>query len=211
MVAEFTRWRIGQMAYIGKSGTYVRYPGRCDRVPLFRKHQIPPTNAVSRVKQIVFILLLFVVLVMNLVDFSQDLVRGASMWHLIEEASVIALTVFAMTYLGLHLRRRSLEFKSLRQEIAQSHARLALANARMKEARHQYSQVIRSQFEDWRLTPSEQEVALLLLKGLSLREIAEVRESRGKTVRQHASAVYKKSGLNGRHGFAAWFFEDFLG
>jgi len=54
-------------------------------------------------------------------------------------------------------------------------------------------------------------VALLLLKGLSFEEIASVRDTKEKTVRQQASSIYRKSGLNGRHEFAAWFFEDFLG
>ena len=51
---------------------------------------------------------------------------------------------------------------------------------------------------------------MLLLKGLSFREIAAVRQTREKTVRQQASAIYGKSGLEGRHEFAAWFLEDFL-
>ena len=50
-----------------------------------------------------------------------------------------------------------------------------------------------------------------LLKGLSFDEIATVRDTKEKTVRQQATAIYRKSGLNGRHEFAAWFFEDFLG
>ncbi|MGB0849457.1 MAG: helix-turn-helix transcriptional regulator, partial [Thiolinea sp.] len=65
-------------------------------------------------------------------------------------------------------------------------------------------------FVDWVLTPSETEVAMLLLKGLSFEEIAGVRDTKEKTVRQQATAIYRKSGLNGRHEFAAWFFEDFL-
>jgi DNA-binding NarL/FixJ family response regulator len=53
-------------------------------------------------------------------------------------------------------------------------------------------------------------VAILLLKGLSFKEIAGVRETREKTVRQQASSIYKKAGVSGRHAFAAWFIEDFL-
>ncbi len=50
----------------------------------------------------------------------------------------------------------------------------------------------------------------LLLKGLSLREISIIRETQEKTVRQQASSIYKKSGVNGRHAFSAWFIEDIL-
>ena len=69
---------------------------------------------------------------------------------------------------------------------------------------------MQSQFDAWRLTPSEKDVALLLVKGLSLEEIARVRESGAKTVRQHAANVYAKAKLEGRHQLAAYFFEDLL-
>ncbi len=46
--------------------------------------------------------------------------------------------------------------------------------------------------------------------GVMLKEIAAVRDTREKTVRQQASAIYDKSGLEGRHALAAWFLEDFI-
>jgi len=51
---------------------------------------------------------------------------------------------------------------------------------------------------------------MLLLKGLSIKEIAALRETHEKTVRQQASAIYRKAGVAGRHAFAAWFIEDLL-
>jgi DNA-binding CsgD family transcriptional regulator len=53
-------------------------------------------------------------------------------------------------------------------------------------------------------------VGRLLLKGLSLKEIAAIRNTLEKTVRQQASSIYKKAELNGRHAFSAWFIEDIL-
>ena len=69
---------------------------------------------------------------------------------------------------------------------------------------------ISSQFDRWNLTVSESEVAYLLIKGLSLEEIAGVRDSKPKTVRQHATNIYAKAGLRGRHELAAYFLEDLL-
>jgi DNA-binding CsgD family transcriptional regulator len=51
---------------------------------------------------------------------------------------------------------------------------------------------------------------MLMLKGLSLQEIAALRSTREKTVRQHASNVYHKAGIEGRHALAAWFLEDLI-
>lgn len=69
---------------------------------------------------------------------------------------------------------------------------------------------IEAQFERWGLTPAEKEVALLLLKGLGHKEAAVVLDRSERTVRQHAIAVYRKSGLAGRAELAAFFLEDLL-
>lgn len=69
---------------------------------------------------------------------------------------------------------------------------------------------MRSQFERWNLSDAECEVALLLIKGLSLKEIAMLRETREPTVRAQARSVYAKAGLAGRAGLSAFFLEDLL-
>jgi len=69
---------------------------------------------------------------------------------------------------------------------------------------------ISGQFDDWSLTPTEKEVALLLLKGLGHKQIAELTARSERTVRQHAVVVYRKSGCAGRAEFAAYFLEDLL-
>jgi DNA-binding CsgD family transcriptional regulator len=71
-------------------------------------------------------------------------------------------------------------------------------------------EAIDRQFERWGLTPAEREVALLQLKGLRHKAIAELRHTSERTVRQQALAVYRKSGLNGRSDLAAFFLEDLL-
>jgi DNA-binding NarL/FixJ family response regulator len=58
------------------------------------------------------------------------------------------------------------------------------------------------------LTRSETDIAFLILKGLSHKEIARVRASAEATVRQQARSIYEKSGLTGRAELAAFFLED---
>ena len=69
---------------------------------------------------------------------------------------------------------------------------------------------IDERFSAWNLTPAEREVALLLLKGRSHKQIAFTTGRSERTVRQHAVAVYQKSRLNGRAELAAFFLEDVL-
>ena len=72
------------------------------------------------------------------------------------------------------------------------------------------SRAIASQFAAWGLTEAEADVAGLILKGLSHKEIATLRLGSEATVRQHATAVYRKSGLPGRAQLTAFFLEDLL-
>lgn len=69
---------------------------------------------------------------------------------------------------------------------------------------------IQRQFEDWGLTSAESEVGLLILKGLSYKEIATVRDVNEKTVRQQAHTLFRKAHLNGRAALSAFFLEDLL-
>ena len=69
-------------------------------------------------------------------------------------------------------------------------------------------QAIDAQFSHWGLTDAEREVALLLLKGLSLKEISTVRSTSERTVRTQARALYGKAGLEGRAALSAFFLED---
>ncbi len=66
------------------------------------------------------------------------------------------------------------------------------------------------QMRRWKLTRSESEVALLLIKGYSHQQIAGLLGKSERTVRQHGGSVYKKSSLSGRAELAAFFLEDLL-
>ena len=70
--------------------------------------------------------------------------------------------------------------------------------------------VIENQFGRWGLTNAESEVGILLLKGLSHKEIANVRETTERTAREQARAIFRKSGLSDRSALSAFFLEDLL-
>ncbi len=108
------------------------------------------------------------------------------------------------------LRKQQIEIDELKQTIKQNDKNKKQPEQYVLDARKKLADVISQQFSDWGLSPSEKEVGWLLLKGLSLQEIANLRETKEKTVRQQASSIYKKAGINGRHTFSAWFIEDIL-
>ena len=152
-----------------------------------------------------------VIMTLNTLDVITDITLGVPRWHIIEEGVIVLISAIGFVYLLWEMRRRSGEMKVLAHNLRNADQQLQDITEGMQRARSRFSETIHQQFLAWGLTLSEQQVAMLLLKGLSFREIAVVRETREKTVRQQASSIYAKSGLDGRHAFAAWFLEDFLG
>jgi len=69
---------------------------------------------------------------------------------------------------------------------------------------------IHKQFGIWHLTKAEAEIGLFILKGLSHKEIAQVRQTSERTIREQARALYRKSDLSGRAELSAFFLEDLL-
>ena len=69
---------------------------------------------------------------------------------------------------------------------------------------------IENQFAHWQLTPAETEVGFLLLKDFSLKEIADMRNTKLKTVQQQSQSIYQKTSLASRSELAAFFLEDLL-
>ena len=71
-------------------------------------------------------------------------------------------------------------------------------------------EAIDRQFLTWKLTEAERDVGLLILKGLSLKEIAALRVTSERTIRAQARSIYAKAGLSGRAALSAFFLEDLL-
>ena len=153
---------------------------------------------------------LLVIMILNLLDVITDTQLQVPLWHIIEESVIVLISGLLAVYLILEMRRRTKRLSALSQVLHDTENKLENMTEQFKQARHKYSEAIQAQFNEWNLSQSEKDVATMLLKGLSLQDIATLRNTKEKTVRQQASSIYAKAGLEGRHELAAWFFEDFL-
>jgi tripartite-type tricarboxylate transporter receptor subunit TctC/DNA-binding CsgD family transcriptional regulator len=81
-------------------------------------------------------------------------------------------------------------------------------SARTQAMLPEFSDQIDRKFGEWGLTAAERDVALLILKGLRHKEIADLRGTSERTVRQQATMMYKKAGISGRTDLAAFFLFD---
>jgi len=143
-------------------------------------------------------------------DIFDDVGEGASVLHLIGEGLVAVLAILG----AFILWRRSLTLQiQVRKASIEKQEALMEAERWRSEASHALkglSDAIDAQMSRWSLTKSEKEVALLLLKGLSLKEVAEVRGVSEKTARAQSFAIYSKTGLSGRAALSAFFLEDLM-
>jgi len=159
----------------------------------------------------VFLFLFGLILVAVSADVVSDVAEGASLSHVVAEG-IVAFA--AAAGLALLVRRLVVQSRTsraaLREELEASRQEALRWRDEAHEALEGLGVAIDRQFARWELTPAEKEVALLMLKGLSHREIAEVRDVTERTVRQQAHAVYGKAGLAGRADLAAFFLEDLL-
>ncbi len=71
-----------------------------------------------------------------------------------------------------------------------------------------FGEAVADQFRTWQLSAAEIDIAGLLLKGCSLKEIALARDTSEATIRQQAQSIYRKSGLSGRAELSAYFLES---
>ena len=161
-----------------------------------------------RDKSIVIIFL--IIMSLNFFDVLTDISLGIPGWHIFSEILIVIVSGMGALFLIKDIRAKTFDISILKQELLISDDKFRNISEEMKNARHEYSAVIHSQFEQWSLTSSEQEIAMLLLKGLSFKEISGVRNTKEKTVRQQASVIYAKANVEGRQEFAAWFLEDFM-
>ncbi len=161
-------------------------------------------------KDLMLIIMLFTVIAINTTDFLKDILHGDEWLHISLEVITVFLSFWGIVMLVQQINNRTREISKLNKKIEKGEKDLALSHTKLKEIGREYSIYLHKQFDDWNLTPSEKDVALILLKGLSFKEMAEVRNTKEKTIRQQASTIYRKSSVAGRHEFSAWFFEDML-
>ena len=106
---------------------------------------------------------------------------------------LVAGIVFEIRYLLSLLRRKAHLEDSLRAANAAVHT------------------VIEAEFDAWKLTPAERDVATFLVKGLSIAEIAALRGSAEGTVKAHLNAIYRKSGTRNRAEMLSHLIDTMMG
>lgn len=166
------------------------------------------SNSTERLAMAAF---LCVLLITTGLDIWQDSQAGDGITQIILDVIVVSAIAVLLVYIYLlePLKAR-IENRRLARDVQDREAELDRASGILQIHLEGLGAHIKTQFDEWRLTKAEQEVALLLLKGFSMKEICDVRKVSERTIRQQATTIYAKADISGRAGLSAFFLEDLL-
>ena len=88
--------------------------------------------------------------------------------------------------------------------------RMAAMEFGIRAARGEMANLIDAFFTQWQLTPSERDIAHLVLKGIDNDSIAAMRGTAQSTVRAQCTRIYAKADVDGRAQFLSIFMEELL-
>ncbi len=162
------------------------------------------------VRQWAFSVLVISVFATSAVEIILEFTAGEPPAAMLDDILWLAVSTGCVLYYLYERRMSYREIEELRENLENARGNLAKIDTHTKEIANQYRAVMQKQFDAWKLSASEQDIVICMLKGLTFREIAGLRETREKTVRQQASGVYRKAGVSSRSELTAWFFEDML-
>ncbi len=155
-------------------------------------------------------ILLSVISILTAIDVIEDFADGTALRHLTLDLSIALASIITVVFLvyKMTMDQRKISFlikqKNLLTELVKDQ------EVKSKIFIEGLSHHIDEEFDNWSLSNAEREVALLLLKGISNNEIAQIRSSADKTIRHQSASIYKKANLKGRQELQAYFLEDLL-
>ena len=159
---------------------------------------------------LVFLVLLTAYAAYEVYDELTDLGQGESPLTVWMEILIVSASLGFVFYITRLLYKNMIQQARMKQTLQQVRQQLHSSNQRLQQGKEAFRETVEWQLNEWQFTQTQKEVAFLLLKGLSAKEIADERFVQEKTIRNHLSAIYEKSGMPGKHVFCAWFFEGLL-
>jgi DNA-binding NarL/FixJ family response regulator len=151
------------------------------------------------------VILFAAIAVLMIADMADDLRSAIEPLHLGLELAVVVLAAVGVTALWREVFAARAEARALTLDLRTAQADAERWRVEARDALLGLGDAIGHQFERWELTAAERGVGVLLLRGLSHKEIAQERDTSERTVRQQALAVYRKAGVHSRAELSAYF------
>ena len=141
-------------------------------------------------------------------DLWTDYRAGTTASHIALESVVLLLAAAGVAILWREFQVARETVAGLRVDVETARREAAQWRDETKATMGELRAAIDRQFERWKLSGAERDVAMCLLRGLCHKEVAGRRKTSERTVREQARTVYQKSGVGGRSELAAFFLAD---
>lgn len=94
--------------------------------------------------------------------------------------------------------------------VSQGQRRIQDVEMKVEAASGEFNNYLKSQFEEWGLSPTEKNITILVIKGFSNQEIADLRGTSESTVKSQMSSIFRKSNTSSRNQLVTWMLEDVI-
>ncbi len=130
-------------------------------------------------------------------DAIGDIVADGISGHVVIEAAIALALIVGVMFGAWQLRQMLAEVRLRATAVAVAQGALA--------------ELIRARFAEWRLTPAQADVALFLLKGCDIADIARLRSTAEGTVRAQLAGIYQKARVTSQAQLMSLFLDDLIG
>ncbi|MDH3734466.1 MAG: helix-turn-helix domain-containing protein [Gemmatimonadota bacterium] len=155
----------------------------------------------------VLIPLLLSITAIGVVDLILDAPETLLSAHVIVDILLVVVSLGGALYLWVEFRLTERSLERTQAVLRERSTERDAWRRRTEDLLEGLGRAADELFAEWGLTDAERQTALLLLKGHSHKRIARLTGRSDRTVRQHAVAVYRKSGLGGRAALSGFFLE----
>jgi len=143
--------------------------------------------------QLICVLYFIIHLLMDMNKLSHH--PGEHMYHLIDYVMGFALIV---------------SFGTTCHQIHRMIKRYYNVERQLNIVSREFADITNQFFEEWGLTSSESDVALLAIKGLEISEVAELRQTKQGTIKAQLNSIYRKAGVSGRPQLISLFVDELI-
>ena len=155
-----------------------------------------------------FLIIFACIVIITSIDIVRDLHEGLPLGHVLHEMGIAFLCLILSLYQFKIIRSKSEKLKHIQNDFAQIHEENNQIKLQLKKLSGDFHQIINLQMEQWKFSESEKDIGKLIMKGLNMTEIAQIRQTSESTVRQQATSLYRKANVHNRQEFISYFLED---
>ncbi len=168
-------------------------------------------NQLRKYHILIFQALVFTIVATDLtLDVMKDLPKESLLLELVIEGSILLLVITSSNYIWNILHQTETSKTELERDLIDTQERASTWERKSKSFILEFQNHLNEQFHDWKLTKSEQEIALLLLKGRSTKDISELRCTSLGTIKNQCRSIYEKTGLSNKNELSAFFLGELL-